>query len=82
MDLINYTLFLFEDEMLSAKLEGPRIAFGTIVSRKGNGSCLNNKANENFQSSDEKFNSERKTVAFSDVKYKVNSWITYQSDKN
>ena len=63
--------------MLSKKLEGPRIALGTIVSLIGNGSCSNNKANENFQSSDKKFDSVRKTGEISDVKYKVNSWITY-----
>ena len=68
--------------MLSKKLEGPRIALGTIVSLIGDGSCSNNIANENFQSSDKKFNFERKTVGISNVKYKVNSWITFQSDKN
>ena len=82
MALINYTFFLFENEMLSKKLEGPRIALGTKESLKGNGSCSNNIANENFQSSDKKFNFERKTVGISNVKYKVNSWKIFESDKN
>ena len=82
MALIKNTFFLFENEMLSKKLEGPRIALGTIVSLIGNGSCSNNKANENLQSSYKKFNFKRITVGISNFKYKVNSWITYQSDKN